>query len=111
MPPHLGAGAGQAIEDARTIGRLLAHPGVRRENVEVCMHQFLLTLYYISGVDTFRVVPYMIRQSSPPTLRCARRVPMMFLQEVTVLAKFMSFAVHMRMREAKALRKTLRVTG
>lgn len=35
MPPHLGAGAGQAIEDARALVRLLAHPKVGRHNVEV----------------------------------------------------------------------------
>lgn len=35
MVPHLGAGAGQAIEDAHALVRLLTHPGVGRHNVEV----------------------------------------------------------------------------
>lgn len=35
MPPHLGAGAGQAIEDARALVRLLTNRGVGRHNIEV----------------------------------------------------------------------------
>lgn len=37
MPPHLGSGAGQAIEDAYAMGQLLAHPSVTRDNIEVCV--------------------------------------------------------------------------
>lgn len=37
MPPHLGAGAGQAIEDSRTLVQLLTHPKIGRHNVEVCL--------------------------------------------------------------------------
>ena len=35
MPPHLGAGAGQAIEDARALVRLLSHPKTGTHNVQV----------------------------------------------------------------------------
>ena len=47
MPPHLGAGAGQAIEDAFAMGWLLAHPNVTRDNVEVCI-TFQLILQHIT---------------------------------------------------------------
>ena len=36
MLPYLGSGAGQALEDALVIVRLLAHPQTNAENVEVC---------------------------------------------------------------------------
>ena len=35
MLPHLGAGAGQGIEDAEMLGRLLSHPETAPDNVEV----------------------------------------------------------------------------
>ena len=35
MLPYLGAGAGQALEDALVIVKLLAHPRTSAENVEV----------------------------------------------------------------------------
>lgn len=33
MTPHLGSGAGQAIEDAYILASLLAHPGTTRETL------------------------------------------------------------------------------
>lgn len=35
MQPHLGAGAGQGLEDAYLLGRLLAHAQTSRANVSV----------------------------------------------------------------------------
>lgn len=35
MLPHLGAGAGQGIEDAYLLGKLLGHPQTTLENVDV----------------------------------------------------------------------------
>lgn len=35
MLPHLGAGAGQGIEDAYLLSELLAHPQTTAANVEV----------------------------------------------------------------------------
>lgn len=35
MLPHLGAGAGQCIEDAYVIAQLLGHPGTTSSNLEV----------------------------------------------------------------------------
>lgn len=35
MLPHLGAGAGQALEDAYILSRLLSHPQSTKSNVEV----------------------------------------------------------------------------
>ncbi|OAX36317.1 FAD/NAD(P)-binding domain-containing protein [Rhizopogon vinicolor AM-OR11-026] len=37
MTSHLGAGAGQAIEDAFVLGRLLAHPLTRLDNIHVAL--------------------------------------------------------------------------
>ena len=37
MLPHLGAGAGQGIEDALVIVTLLKHPRVNKSNIEVCV--------------------------------------------------------------------------
>lgn len=55
MLPHLGAGAGQAIEDALMLARLLGHPQTNKSNIEVilflsidvvrqCLHDFLAYL-------------------------------------------------------------------
>ena len=40
MLPHLGAGAGQGIEDAYVLARLLSHPDTSKDNLEVgsCLH-------------------------------------------------------------------------
>lgn len=35
MFPHLGAGAGQGLEDAYVLTRLLSHPQTTASNVEV----------------------------------------------------------------------------
>ena len=35
MLPHLGAGAGQGLEDAYLLGQLLGHPQTDASNVEV----------------------------------------------------------------------------
>ena len=35
MEPHLGAGAGQGIEDAYLLAQLIAHPLTTLENLEV----------------------------------------------------------------------------
>jgi len=35
MLPHLGAGAGQAMEDGYVLSELLTHPSARKENLEV----------------------------------------------------------------------------
>lgn len=35
MLPHLGAGAGQGIEDADVLAKLLSHPETTVENVDV----------------------------------------------------------------------------
>ena len=35
MLPHLGAGAGQGVEDAYVLARLLSHPETRVGNLEV----------------------------------------------------------------------------
>ena len=37
MLPHMGAGAGQGIEDAYLLARLLALPETTTDNVEVCI--------------------------------------------------------------------------
>lgn len=37
MFPHLGAGAGQGLEDAYLLARLLSHPQTTPSNVEVCI--------------------------------------------------------------------------
>lgn len=37
MLPHLGAGAGQSLEDAYVLAKLLGHPETNLENVEVCV--------------------------------------------------------------------------
>lgn len=38
MLPHLGAGAGQCIEDAYLLGNLLSLPEVNIDNVEVSIY-------------------------------------------------------------------------
>lgn len=35
MLPHHGAGAGQALEDALMLARLLGHPQANKSNIEV----------------------------------------------------------------------------
>ncbi|KAG1752199.1 hypothetical protein EDB19DRAFT_1627833 [Suillus lakei] len=40
MRPHLGAGAGQAIEDAFVLGRLLAHPLIMLDNVPTALKAY-----------------------------------------------------------------------
>ncbi|KAG1871765.1 hypothetical protein DFJ58DRAFT_652377, partial [Suillus subalutaceus] len=40
MMPHCGAGAGQAIEDAFVLGRLLAHPLTTSDNVPVALKAY-----------------------------------------------------------------------
>jgi hypothetical protein len=35
MLPHLGAGAGQGIEDAYALCRLLSHPTITKSNLDV----------------------------------------------------------------------------
>ena len=35
MLPHLGAGAGQALEDAHLLAKLLGHPQTTADNVPV----------------------------------------------------------------------------
>jgi len=40
MSPHMGAGAGQAIEDAFVLGRLLAHPLTTRDNVHIALKAY-----------------------------------------------------------------------
>lgn len=35
MLPHMGAGAGQGIEDAYFLSRLLSHPETNTDNIEV----------------------------------------------------------------------------
>ncbi|KAG1745182.1 hypothetical protein EDB19DRAFT_1906310 [Suillus lakei] len=40
MKPHLGAGAGQAIEDAFVLGRLLAHPLTTFDNVPAALKAY-----------------------------------------------------------------------
>lgn len=36
MLPHLGAGAGQGLEDAHLLAKLLGHPQTSMDNIEVC---------------------------------------------------------------------------
>lgn len=38
MLPHLGAGAGQAIEDALLLTQLLTHPSTNMSNAEARLH-------------------------------------------------------------------------
>ena len=38
MLPHLGAGAGQGLEDAYVLTRLLSHPETNVNNLEVCRY-------------------------------------------------------------------------
>ncbi|KAH9897855.1 FAD/NAD-P-binding domain-containing protein [Cubamyces lactineus] len=40
MLPHLGAGAGQGIEDAFVLARLLSHPSTTAENVEIALKAY-----------------------------------------------------------------------
>lgn len=35
MLPHMGAGAGQGLEDAYFVARLLSHPSTNKGNIEV----------------------------------------------------------------------------
>ena len=52
MLPHLGAGAGQGIEDAFVLARLLSHPSATAENVEVCIPVHMGERFWlISPVD------------------------------------------------------------
>ena len=44
MLPHLGAGAGQAIEDARVLVKLLTHPHAGKHNIEVCDGNIVLPI-------------------------------------------------------------------
>lgn len=41
MEPHLGAGAGQGIEDAYLLAQLLTHPQTTLDNIEVRIHSSL----------------------------------------------------------------------
>ena len=43
MLPHLGAGAGQSLEDAYLLAKLLGHPETNIHNIEVS-HQIFETL-------------------------------------------------------------------
>ena len=38
MLPHMGAGAGQGLEDAYFVARLLSHPNTNKGNIEVRCH-------------------------------------------------------------------------
>ncbi|KZV87012.1 FAD/NAD(P)-binding domain-containing protein [Exidia glandulosa HHB12029] len=40
METHLGAGAGQAMEDAYVLGRLLTHPSINRSNVQAALKAY-----------------------------------------------------------------------
>lgn len=42
MTPHLGAGAGQGIEDAYLLSQLLSHPQTTLDNIHVC-HSLIQT--------------------------------------------------------------------
>ena len=44
MLPHLGAGAGQGVEDAYILARLLSHPETHVGNLEVFPHHVLSRL-------------------------------------------------------------------
>ena len=48
MLPHLGAGAGQGIEDALVIVTLLKHPRVSKSNIEVCPNLCLFCFGFFS---------------------------------------------------------------
>ena len=52
MAPHLGAGAGQGIEDAYLLAQLLSGPRVTKANVAVCGIKNTVTtwLTYISAI-------------------------------------------------------------
>ena len=44
MLPHLGAGAGQALEDAYLLSRLLSHPQAAASKLEVELHVYMMRL-------------------------------------------------------------------
>jgi salicylate hydroxylase len=55
MLPHLGAGAGQGLEDVYALCRLLSHPTTTKSNLDVlynynsCVNSLLINI--ISGRD------------------------------------------------------------
>jgi salicylate hydroxylase len=55
MLPHLGAGAGQAIEDAHLLTQLLTHPSTNLFNVEVRLRQ-VRVLFPNSNLRTSQLV-------------------------------------------------------
>ena len=58
MLPHLGAGAGQGMEDVYALVRLLWHPQVSRDNVEVRS---------LKGIDSNTYKKRMRSDSLPPS--------------------------------------------
>lgn len=64
MTPHLGAGAGQAIEDAYILARILAHPSVTNQNV----HQALKVYDVIRRPIANDIVERSLRQCFISTL-------------------------------------------
>ncbi len=65
MLPHLGAGAGQCIEDGYLLANLLSLPEVTIDNVEVTV--LLACICYDGSLNIF----YACRQFSKSTMKCA----------------------------------------
>lgn len=65
MLPHLGAGAGQCIEDGYLLANLLSLPEVTTDNVEVTISS-ACTCY-----DKSLKILYACRQCSKSTMKCA----------------------------------------
>lgn len=60
MMPHLGAGAGQGLEDALLLARLLSNPSVRKDTVKVSQ-------WHVSNLTTSH---NLYRPSCKHTLKC-----------------------------------------
>ena len=69
MLPHLGAGAGQGIEDAYVLARLLSHPETDVHNLEVCSKYPPVAADSLSCAHRFSIgsLRYLLRD--PPTSR------------------------------------------
>lgn len=55
MLPHLGAGAGQGLEDAYLISKLLTHPQTTLENLEVIVIDLVGSPRYLTHIFGFNV--------------------------------------------------------
>lgn len=84
MLPHLGAGAGQAIEDAYLLAKLLSHPQLTNQNVEVGAPFVSIRIKF--DVFCFFLCRLLLRWCFKYTMRFVVLVPRVFGRAASALA-------------------------